>query len=62
MAQLSLAWCLKNPDVSTVISGVTKPEQVAENMKAIEVVPKLDTGIIERIESTLETRPEPDED
>src|SRR6266571_1897906 len=62
MAQLSLAWCLKNPNVSTVITGASKPEQVAENMKAIDVVPKLDTGIMERIESTFETRPEPDED
>jgi len=62
MAQLSLAWCLKNPNVSTVITGASKPEQVAENMKAIEVVPKLDTGILERIESIFETRPEPDEE
>jgi len=62
MAQLSLAWCLKNPNVSTVITGASKPEQVAENMKAVEVVAKLDTGILDRIESTFENRPEPDED
>ncbi len=62
MAQLSIAWCLKNANVSTVITGASKPEQVAENMKAIEVVPKLDSNIVERIESVFENKPEPDED
>ena len=39
MAQLSLAWCLKNPHVSTVITGASRPAQVVENMKALAVVP-----------------------
>ncbi|MGE5225158.1 MAG: potassium channel beta subunit family protein, partial [Omnitrophica WOR_2 bacterium] len=34
LAQLALAWCLKNPNVSTVITGASRPEQVVENMKA----------------------------
>ena len=42
LAQMSLAWCLKNPRVSTVITGASRPSQVIENMKALEVVPKLD--------------------
>jgi voltage-dependent potassium channel beta subunit len=62
MAQLALAWCLKNPNVSTVITGASRPEQVAENMKAIEVVPKLDSEVMERIEGALGNKPQPDED
>jgi voltage-dependent potassium channel beta subunit len=62
MAQLSIAWCLKNPNVSTVITGASKPEQVAENMKAIDIVPKLDSNILERIEAAFENKPQPDED
>ena len=37
MAQLALAWCLKNPNVSTVITGASRKEQVGENMKALDV-------------------------
>lgn len=62
MAQLALAWCLKNPDVSTVITGATRPEQVVENMKALEVAPKLDKEIMQKIESVLGNKPEPDQD
>jgi len=62
MAQLGLAWCLKNPNVSTVITGASRPEQVAENMKAVEVAPKLTTDIVERIEQVLKNKPQQDED
>ncbi len=62
MAQLALAWCLRNPNVSTVITGASKREQVEENMKAVEVVPKLTNEIMERIESILGNKPQPDED
>ena len=48
-AQLALAWCLKNPNVSTVITGATKPEQVTENMKALAVVEKLTPEIMTKI-------------
>src|SRR3954468_12333309 len=41
VSQLALAWCLKNPHVSTVITGASKPEQVRENMKAGALVPKM---------------------
>ena len=53
MAQMSLAWCLKNPDVSTAITGASRPEQVAENMKALDVVPKLTPEIMARIDGAL---------
>ena len=62
MAQLALAWCLKNPNVSTVITGASRPEQVVENMKALEVVPRLGADIIERIERVLENEPQSGED
>jgi voltage-dependent potassium channel beta subunit len=62
MAQLALAWCLKNPYVSTVITGATRPEQVTENMKALDVVPKLDADVTERIEKVLGNKPVIDED
>ena len=61
MAQLGLAWCLKNPNVSTAITGASQLEQVAENMKALEVVPKLNSEIMERIEQVLQNKPQQDE-
>lgn len=62
MAQLAIAWCLKNPHVSTVITGASKPEQVTENMKALDVVAKLTPDVMERIEGILENKPEPESD
>ena len=62
MAQLALAWCLKNPHVSTVITGASRPEQVHENMKALEIVARLTDPVIERIESILENKPHPESD
>ena len=62
MAQLALAWCLKNPNVSTVITGASRPEQVNENMKALEVVPKLTSNVMERIEVILGNKPAVNED
>jgi len=51
LAQMSLAWCLKNPHVSTVITGASRPAQVVENMKALDVVPKLTPEILARIDA-----------
>jgi len=62
LAQMSLAWCLKNPNVSTVITGASRPEQVQENMKALEVVDRLTPEVMERIEAILGNKPEPDRD
>lgn len=50
-SQVALAWCLKNPNVSTVITGATRPEQVHENMKALDVVPKLTDDVMQRIDA-----------
>jgi aryl-alcohol dehydrogenase-like predicted oxidoreductase len=62
MAQLGLAWCLKNPNVSTVITGATRPEQVVENMGALDVVPKLSSAIMDRIDKVLGNKPVFEED
>jgi voltage-dependent potassium channel beta subunit len=53
MAQMSLAWCLKNPNVSTVITGASRVEQVQENMKALAVVEKLTPDVMQKIESII---------
>ena len=58
MAQLAIAWCLLNPNVSTVITGASKPDQVRDNMKAIEVVDKLTPDIRDTIEEILNNKPE----
>jgi voltage-dependent potassium channel beta subunit len=62
VAQLALAWCLKNPNVSSVITGATRPEQVVENMKAPEVVPKLSSEVMEKIEAVLGNKPDLEEE
>lgn len=59
-AQLALAWCLKNPNVSSVITGASRPEQVIENMKAGEVVERLSAEVMDQIETILENAPRPD--
>jgi voltage-dependent potassium channel beta subunit len=53
LAQMSLAWCLKNPHVSTVITGASRPAQVTENMMALDVVGKLTPDVMTRIEAAL---------
>jgi voltage-dependent potassium channel beta subunit len=50
LAQLSLAWCVKNPNVSTVITGASSAAQVRENMKALDAVPLLSKEIMDRID------------
>ena len=62
VAQLALAWCLKNPHVSTVITGASKPEQVKQNMAAMDVVDKLDEGVMNRIEDILGNKPQGEPD
>jgi voltage-dependent potassium channel beta subunit len=58
LAQLALAWCLKNPNVSTVITGASKVSQVAENMKALDVAPRLTAAVMDRVEKILNNKPE----
>lgn len=58
-AKLALAWCLKNPNVSTVITGASRIEQVRENMTAVDVVPLLTEDVMTEIEGILDNKPEP---
>jgi aryl-alcohol dehydrogenase-like predicted oxidoreductase len=53
LAQLSIAWILKNPHVSTVLTGASRTEQIRENMKAVEIVGKLTPEVMERIEAIV---------
>lgn len=62
LAQFALAWCLRNPLVSTVITGATRPEQVSENLQSLEVAARMTPDLIERVEGILENRPQPPQD
>ena len=62
LAQFSLAWCLQNPYVSTVITGASRVEQVRENMKAMEFVDKFTSEMMEKINEIFEIEKEEDED
>ncbi len=62
LAQLAIAWCVSNPDVSTVITGASRPEQVEENMQALEVAERLTPELLESIDDILGNRPEPVKD
>lgn len=57
VTHLSLAWAAKNPNVSTVILGATKIEQVKDNLKALDLIDKLTPEIIEEIEGILDNKP-----
>ena len=50
LAQFSLAWCAKNPNVSTVITGASSADQVRENMTALDVLPLLTDEVMERVD------------
>ena len=62
LAQLSLAWCLKNKNVSTVILGATNTKQLDENLKSIQYKDLLTDSVMGRIESILKNMPAPDQD
>ncbi|KAI9687222.1 MAG: hypothetical protein M1822_002265 [Bathelium mastoideum] len=58
-SQLALAWCAKNENVSTVILGATKVEQIIDNCKALALLEKLTPDVLKEIEDILETAPKP---
>ena len=62
LPRLALAWCLKNPYVSTVITGASRPEQVQENMKALDTVQLLTDEVMGKIEKVLNNKPRPEPD
>ena len=56
-ASLSIAWCIKNPNVSTAILGATKKAQLLDNLKALDVVALLTPDVMEKIENIMKTKP-----
>jgi len=62
LPELALAWCLKNPRVSTVITGASRPEQVAQNMRALDAVKLLTDDVMDKIEKILGNKPQPEPD
>jgi voltage-dependent potassium channel beta subunit len=58
MAQLAIAWCLMNPHVSTVITGASRPEQVTENLQALDLYPRISPEVYAKIEEILQNKPD----
>jgi len=58
MPQFALAWLVKNKDVSTAIIGSKKPQQLEENLKAVELAKNITPEIEEKLEKVLNNRPD----
>lgn len=56
-SRMALAWCLKNPNVSTVITGASRLEQLQDNLEALDVVPLLTDEVMTKIEDVLQNKP-----
>ena len=61
LAQLALAWCAANSNVSTVITGASRASQVVENMKAMDVLPLMTAAVLDRIDAILANKPKAQE-
>jgi aryl-alcohol dehydrogenase-like predicted oxidoreductase len=57
MAKLSLAWCLKNPNVSTVILGASNEKQLKENLQAMEIQSLLTSEVMNQLEDIMDNKP-----
>ncbi len=57
MAELSIGWTIRNPNVTTAILGASRKEQLLENLKALDTVQKLDSEILQRIDDIVQTKP-----
>ncbi|TMI66478.1 MAG: aldo/keto reductase [Bacteroidetes bacterium] len=57
LAVLAVSWCIKNPNVTTAILGATKKEQLTENLKALDIYPKLSEELMNEIENIIQTKP-----
>ena len=58
LTQMAIAWCLKNPNVSTVILGASNAQQLAQNLTGLDLVPRMTDDVMEKIEAVLGNRPE----
>jgi aryl-alcohol dehydrogenase-like predicted oxidoreductase len=57
LATMAIAWCIRNPNVTTAILGATRESQLTENLKALDVYPLMDETIMQRIEDIMQTKP-----
>jgi aryl-alcohol dehydrogenase-like predicted oxidoreductase len=57
LTNLSIAWCLKNPNVSSVILGATKTNQLQENLKSLDLLPLLTEEVMANIEDIMKNKP-----
>ncbi len=57
LANLSIAWCIKNPNVTTAILGATKKEQLIENLKSLEDLPLITNAIMDEIDNIMQNKP-----
>lgn len=57
LAQLSIAWCIRNPNVTSAILGATRAEQLLENLKSLEIVAMLTPDVMQEIEDIMQTKP-----
>ncbi len=57
LAKLSIGWCLKNPNVSTVILGASKVAQLQENLTVLEVLPLITNEVMADIEKIMDNKP-----
>ncbi|GES62167.1 voltage-gated K+ channel beta subunit [Aspergillus terreus] len=57
LSQLALAWCLKNENVSSVITGASRPEQIVDNVQSLKLLPKLTPEVMAQIDEFLGNKP-----
>ena len=55
LVNMALGWCLKNNNVSTVILGASKPEQLRQNLKTLDYSDQLDDSLMQQIENIIST-------
>lgn len=60
LSQLALAWCLKNENVSSVITGASRPEQIVDNVESLKLLPRLTPEVMAEIDEYLRNAPEQD--
>ena len=58
LAELSIGWCISNPNVTTAILGATRKEQLLQNLKALDVIPRLTPDVLKQIDDIMQNKPE----
>ena len=58
-SHLALAWCIKNKNVSSIITGASRPEQIVDNVESLKVLPLLTPEVLAEIDEVLGNKPAP---